>query len=351
MPKTVLALRAEQEVIRTCHSGLDEAGFRRLLVPALRRVMTVDALFIASADPDTLLFTGAWPEQPLDSASSLFLDNEFGSDDVNKFARLATSPTPVSSLDVATRGDRMASPRYRDIMRPIGLGDELRVALVSGSRCWGYLCLHREDGHAGFSKSELRTVARLAPHLAHAMRTATARTASAATVRTRPGVIVLAPDLSLLAMTAEAEAALATIEHDGARPLPIAVSTVAAALTAAEAGTCDPPTLPSVRVRTRTGAWLYLHASRLDTPDGAGGVAVVVEPVEPRETVPLLLAAHGLSPREAEITRLVLRGRPTRTIADELHISVHTVQDHLKSIFDKVGVRSRRDLVGYLLTP
>jgi DNA-binding CsgD family transcriptional regulator len=45
----------------------------------------------------------------------------------------------------------------------------------------------------------------------------------------------------------------------------------------------------------------------------------------------------------------VLRGRPTAEIADTLHISRHTLQDHLKAIFDKVGVRSRRELVGRLL--
>ena len=68
--------------------------------------MTIDAAFFATVDPETLLFTGASSEEPLVEAASLFLENEFGRDDVNKFAALANGADPVSSLDVATRGDR-----------------------------------------------------------------------------------------------------------------------------------------------------------------------------------------------------------------------------------------------------
>jgi hypothetical protein len=49
------------------------------------------------------------------------------------------------------------------------------------------------------------------------------------------------------------------------------------------------------------------------------------------------------------VTRLVLRGTSTRAITDMLCISAHTVQDHLKAVFDKVGVHRRRDLVGLLM--
>ena len=57
------------------------------------------------------------------------------------------------------------------------------------------------------------------------------------------------------------------------------------------------------------------------------------------------MSAYGLTEREQELTRLVLQGYSTTEIAERLVISAHTVQQHLKNIFDKTGVRSRRDLV------
>ena len=55
-------------------------------------------------------------------------------------------------------------------------------------------------------------------------------------------------------------------------------------------------------------------------------------------------------PRESEqaVAALVLGGRSTEQIAAELTISSLTVQQHLKAAFDKVGVRSRCELVAQI---
>jgi DNA-binding CsgD family transcriptional regulator len=336
------AARAERELVRLCHSGLDLPALRAGVLRSLRRLMPVDAAFFATADPETLLFTTAYSEEPLAAAAPLFLDNEFGGEDVNEFAALAAAPAHVSSLDAATSGDRWSSGRYRDIMRPVGLGDELRVALTTGGDCWGYLCLHRTDHPLGFTPGEAAAVARVGPHIAHALRqTMLLHGPAPAADDLRPGVLVLADDLTVVAATPEADALLAQLEPAPRLPLPTVVYAVAAALNRDSA-------VPSTRVRAASGRWLALHASHLDGA-GAGGIAVVVEPCAPRATVAIRLAAYGLSRREAEVARLVLRGSSTRAISAALHISPHTVQDHLKNVFDKLGVRSRRDLVGLML--
>jgi DNA-binding CsgD family transcriptional regulator len=119
----------------------------------------------------------------------------------------------------------------------------------------------------------------------------------------------------------------------------------------------DPPVLSAVaasaqasgparaRVRTPAGQWLILHGARLDG-DPQARVSVVIEPPRPDELAPLLVAAYGLSDREQTVAALVFQGRSTRQIARALSISPCTVQEHLTAIFDKVGVRSRGELVG-----
>jgi DNA-binding CsgD family transcriptional regulator len=98
-------------------------------------------------------------------------------------------------------------------------------------------------------------------------------------------------------------------------------------------------------VLSRSGTWVVLHGAAL-VSGGAHRVAVIVEPAHPARIAPLLMSVYGLTEREQDVTRLVLQGNSTAEIAERLVVSAHTVQQHLKSIFDKTGVRSRRDLVG-----
>lgn len=64
-----------------------------------------------------------------------------------------------------------------------------------------------------------------------------------------------------------------------------------------------------------------------------------------REAFEAYCRARGLTERETEIVDLILRGRSNAQIDKALYISIHTVKNHITSIHQKLGVRSRWQLI------
>jgi DNA-binding NarL/FixJ family response regulator len=76
---------------------------------------------------------------------------------------------------------------------------------------------------------------------------------------------------------------------------------------------------------------------------------LLIERASREDVVRSALARYPLTRREAEVATLVLRGYSNRRIADQLVLTEYTVEDHLKRIFAKVGVRSRSALASKIL--
>jgi DNA-binding CsgD family transcriptional regulator len=334
-------------IIQICRSGLPPQALRDRVLARLRRGVPFDAAFWATVDPTTLLVTQGHQEEIPAETVPYFIQNELFDDDVNKWTALARERLGVRTLLEATAGDMDASGRYRDVFRPLGLGDELRAVLRVGGACWGFMCLHRAVG-APFSRDEVLYLQRLAPHFAEGIRAGLLVSSLELTdVADGPGLVLLAPDGSLASITEAGERWLEELGHPDPerRGLPFAVHALAASLRGADA---TQAALPRIRVQTRAGRWAVLHASRL-AAHGTQAIAVIIEEPSPAELAPVLMMAYGLTKQEQTVTGLVCRGLSTREIADRLHISLHTVQEHLKNIFDKTGVRSRRELVATIL--
>jgi DNA-binding CsgD family transcriptional regulator len=216
------------------------------------------------------------------------------------------------------------------------------------------MCLHREAGRP-FSPADEQLVKRLAPHLAEGIRAGLLLPGAIESAATdAPGLVVLDQAGELVTATAAARAWFAELGHDtqAGRPVPAEVSTAAGLLRRAAGLDRAGPgaAVPRLRVRTRAGRWVVLHASWLELAQGEPArIAVIIETAMPAEVAAVIMQAYGLTERERTVTGLVCQGRSTGQIAAELWISPDTVQDHMKSVFNKTGVRSRREVIAKIL--
>ncbi len=343
-------VQLRDELVRLVHRGPDVRDLTLGASRILSRSVPFEGVCLLTMDPGSLLPTGEVVENGLPpEAYARMAEIEQGGEDVNAFRALAHSDCGAASLGTATRGQLERSRRHREVRRPHGFGDELRAVLRSDSRTWGAITLLRGEDGSHFAPGDSATVASVSAVLAEGLRRATLLAGDPrAEGPGSAGLAVLAPDNSVVTADAAAEGWLAELRETGAgAPLPPVVSAVASRARSIVAGEPEGSALARARIRAPSGRWLLVRASALGDEPGAQ-IAVILEPAPAQEVAPLLADAYDLSERERAVTRLVARGLPTNAIAARLHISSWTVQDHLKAIFEKVGVTSRGELVARL---
>jgi DNA-binding CsgD family transcriptional regulator len=340
--------RAVDRIARAACAGLDLVSFweeaRDALAPAIPHHM---APCWYTLDPASVLVTSHYDHGMIPQLPAEWLAHEYREEDYHKLADLARSKRVTSTLDEATRGDPAISPRFKRYIEPYGGEQELLVALRAHTgETWAVLALYRAPGQPQFTGEERELLHTLAPHLAEgARRGLLVGEATEPEQPEAPGLVVLTETFQPESLTPGVERWLSELPGGDGAPdrLPHAVLSVAGqALRTATAEV--PGEVAFARVLSREGRWIVLHGAVLQS-SGRARVAVIVEPAHPARISPLLMAAYGLSEREQQITRLVLSGSATAESADVLSISTHTVQQHLKAIFEKTGVRSRRELV------
>ena len=342
--------RAQDRIAALARQGYDLVTFWRevaeAIAPAVPFYLTP---CFYTVDPASLLVTSHYhdglPEIPHD-----WLAVEYYEEDFNKLSEVARSRRGVATLHDATGGEPSRSTKYREVMAPFGSEQEALAGLRTASgESWGVLGLYREPGQPRFSAEELAFLLAISADLAEgARRGLLIGEATDPDAPEAPGLLVLNDRWEVESLTPGVERWLAELpdgDWEARGQLPSVVLSVAGrALRTVD----DEDTAGQVafaRVLSLAGRWIVLHGAPM-VSQARRRIAVIVEPAHPARITPLLMAAYGLTEREQEVTRLVLQGESTAQISELLTLSPHTMQQHLKRIFDKTQVRSRRELVG-----
>jgi DNA-binding CsgD family transcriptional regulator len=336
--------RLADELGRLGRRGLPREQFFAETAQRLRRVIDCDATCWHTLDPQTRLMTSDAPAELVESgvftpaaaahAGEAILASEYFVEDVNTFASLAARRVPVGILSRATKGRPEHSARYRDLLAPAGIPYELRAAFAVRGRTWGAVHVARRDDRGDFSERDAAALAAVAGVIADGIRTSLRFDAARRAADTgAPGLVVLNEANEVELVTAPAEELLETLRV----PL-VALASFARSRRGGAAREPD-----AVAVPTAAG-WVTLHASLPEGEEG-GRVAVVLERASSERVTALRLEAHGVTAREAEIAMLIAQGLTNPEIAERLVLSPYTVQDHIKSLFEKTGVASRQELV------
>lgn len=323
------------------------------MIEDLRRTLGFDAYAWVLTDPVTEVGAAPLAEVPCLPELPRLIRLKY----LTTTNRWTSLNPPVATLRTATADDRAQNLVWRELQRTYNVGDVASLVFRDAHGCWGFLDLWRSGLTARFSASDVARLTRLVAPLTTAARAAVARSFDSnfpSPARSGPSVLVLSPELEVRVQTSESEALLRALLPPGAHrsPIPAAAYNVAAQLLAREAGIDQHPA--SARVDLGRGAWLTLRAARAapvstaDAPEitlSDRDIVVTIEAATPTERADLCARANALSPRETELLLLLLAGHDTHTVAHQMFLSEHTVQDHLKSIFTKTGARNRRTLL------
>jgi DNA-binding CsgD family transcriptional regulator len=343
LPHADTAFRAIEDL---ADAGLPAQELIDAVAQRIDAVVPSDGFFLGATDPETMLSIGVGVARDLpEELCEPTWEYEFLVPDYLKFTDIAASGRAVADLHEATGGRPDRSPRWREYASASGFASEVRAAFTDAGATWAIAQFNRLGDAPRFSDHEKAWLERVAPLIGRGLRRALVAQPAAVPAVRGPGIILLDLDGTVVSVTREAEEWLDDI--DPWLPIPtrsdllMPYETHAYAAKVRAAANEGAPS-PRGRLRTRSGVWLLLHGSILQ---GTDQMALVIEPAKASDVAPLIVEAYGLTQRELDVTRAVARGSGTAEIAAQLHLSPHTVRDHLKAVFEKVGVSSRGELV------
>ena len=331
--------RVLKEITALCAEPTTPLELLSSTATLLEQAVPTDASCWSTFDPATTMVTSAvglhLDEQG--PAAIRFFELEYARDAPGQYRSLLATRTDTAVLHAGSLDGDEGSAAVRDHLTEMGVGQELRILFHHHDAAWGGAGLMRSSGAATFDADEIDFARRIAPIVTNAVRAALIGSAGvelAVTTENGPAVVVMDADQIVEATPAAVSWLAELMRSDvGHGTIPTVVRAVAAHANAGRT--------VAQRARSADGSWVVLRGA----PLSQGRAIVTIELAGPPEVASIINAALGLTGREIEVVAAVLRGLSTKEIATELHLSTYTVQDHLKSVFSKANVNSRRELV------
>ncbi len=320
------------------------AWFAEAAMSAVARVIGFDGWCLFAVDPLTGIRTVMFSHHALQCAQERMVYNETVEQDAHRYADLVAGPRPVGILAKGVWPEPR-SPRLNDILVPEGFRSELRLVLVSGGTYWGALALWRDDQHHPFTDNESADAVELAGPLSQVVRRYNVGFAGSSPSPRQAGVVLVDRMGRIVDVSPEAHAWLRTMADSWPEGVTEGdVMRMVYEVAAAAAGKVDRP--PLCRVRMPGGGWLVASGTRVEAGDV--DVVVVLGGADVQTVAPAFAAWCGLTLRESQVLDRLTQGLASRALARSLSISPTTVDDHLKSIYRKAGVRGRDELLALL---
>jgi DNA-binding CsgD family transcriptional regulator len=223
--------------------------------------------------------------------------------------------------------------------------DALHVLSRSGDATWATALFQREPDRPVFTQIEANYLSRVARLVGAGVREYLSQIAWQPGHSVVPGVLIVDADERIADATPDAVEWLTWLGATEHSTLPASLRGLVRQTREQRVGLA--PLRPAkIRIRLPEGNWLVARAAKFTGDDTQ--TAVLMKAATRADMRGLLLAVHGLTPREREVSELLIAGADPHDVATQLNLSVHTIRSHIKTIFTKVGVSSRAELTAAL---
>jgi DNA-binding CsgD family transcriptional regulator len=333
-------------VRRACAAGGDSIALREDVSKQLMRYLRADAYCAMEIDPFTTLpvhdVNHGWPREyvtPL-VENALFASRTADTGFLTRHTRRA-----LILDELLGSASPKQDPYFQHHVLPFGYRHEIQFMCVAGGLPRALFTFNRRSERGPFEGRHLRLLEAVAPHVGAAMHAACVRSALVERPAPETGLIVLGPDGTV----EQTNRVGARLLGPGTKQASLLGLDVFLGLMRRSLREGKPPPVTTMSLTDPSTQSSYrLIGEHSIARDGLARALVLLEPARPIDSEIGLLRL-GLTAREALVVGEVLRDESIVACAARLGCAPATVTRHLKNVFGKLAVGSRRELALRLL--